>query len=305
MALVSMLSVQITNPGRRIVVLCDSESARAIRDKGHPLLKVCNELISVETPGGEPVFRNRWIKTQLCRFIKGDVLFLDGDTLVRRCLDDLPSLVSELGGVANHNGKDIAEQVWDADRIIFEDMAWPSNHVCYINGGVWFYRDCEQVHRFFDQWHSYWIDGIEANGRMRDQPSLNSAIVKSGLCLSVLSNSYNAQLLFYKGSVADAFIWHFYSTHNQKQTSFHRIVDGVSSKNLIRLRHHTKNAIKATWPWPNTDWVARRISCRVKTRGYATKSESLWLDCYRWRVLVFFVRRLQKRLLSSFRKKLK
>jgi hypothetical protein len=73
MVLVSMLSVQISNPILQVVVVCDEQSAIAIKASKHRLIDVCDEFISVKTPDGEPTFRNRWIKTQLCNFIPGQI----------------------------------------------------------------------------------------------------------------------------------------------------------------------------------------------------------------------------------------
>src|SRR6516164_5006902 len=71
MALVSILSVQISNPGFKILAVCDEKSAHALSANRHRLLEVCNEFISVPTPDGERSFRSRWIKTQLCRYVQG------------------------------------------------------------------------------------------------------------------------------------------------------------------------------------------------------------------------------------------
>ena len=79
MALVSMLSVQISNPGLRILAICDEKSALILRAERHRVLDVCDEFITVPTPGGEPIFRNRWIKTRLCRYVEGNVLYIDTD----------------------------------------------------------------------------------------------------------------------------------------------------------------------------------------------------------------------------------
>src|SRR5204862_1858016 len=97
MALVSMLSVRISNPGLGIFVVCDEKSAITLRAKKHRMLAVCDQFITVPTPDGEPNFRHRWIKTQLCRYVDGNVLYIDADTLMRGSLADLHQLVSELG----------------------------------------------------------------------------------------------------------------------------------------------------------------------------------------------------------------
>jgi hypothetical protein len=44
MALVSMLSVRISNPALEILAVCDEESALALSANKHRLLEVCDEL---------------------------------------------------------------------------------------------------------------------------------------------------------------------------------------------------------------------------------------------------------------------
>ena len=116
MALVSMLSVRISNPGLGILAVCDEKSAITLRANKHRMLDVCDQFITVPTPDGEPTFRSRWIKTQLCRYVEGNILNIDADTLVRGSLADLQHLVSDFGAVANHNGATLSEQIWSEDH---------------------------------------------------------------------------------------------------------------------------------------------------------------------------------------------
>src|SRR5439155_25223560 len=166
MALVSMLSVRISNPGLRIVAMCDEKSAQAIKATQHRLLQACDELVAVPTPEGEPTFRHRWVKTQLASYLNGNALYLDADTLVRRSLADLPPLISEFGAVANHNGTTLSEQIWSEDGQTLKKMGWSENFEVYVNSGVFFFKPCPRVHEIFDNWHDLWLAGIATNGRL-------------------------------------------------------------------------------------------------------------------------------------------
>src|SRR5947207_6262342 len=164
MALVSMLSVQVSNPGLGIRAVCDEKSAITLSAKMHRMLDVCDQFITVPTPDGEPNFRHRWIKTQLGRYVEGNILYIDADTLVRGSLADLLHLVSELGAVANHNGATLSEQIWIEDRQVFEGMSWPSNFRTYVNCGFFFFKPCPRVRQLFATWHKLWLDGVPAEG---------------------------------------------------------------------------------------------------------------------------------------------
>lgn len=277
MALLSMLSVRISNPSLSIIALCDEKSAEAVNRSEHRFLEICNEMISVQVPDGPPVFKNRWIKSQLFSNLEGDVLYLDADTLVRGSLTDLPQLVKELGGVANHNGSTLSEQVWTEDSSVSAKMGWPVDFKTYINGGMFFYRKCQAVDRFFAKWHEFLIAGISANGRLRDQPSLNSAIVASGVDLAVLSSCYNKQLIMPWKRTSEARVWHFYAAEDWNENPFSLLVGKASKLSMKSLRSMISRLITAPSPWPNQGFFARFLARRIDVRGVASVEESLWL----------------------------
>jgi FkbM family methyltransferase len=277
MALVSMLSVRITNPGLEILAVCDHESALALSANKHRLLKVCDELITVPTPDGEPAFRSRWIKTQLCRYVEGSVLFLDADTLVRGSIAELPRLVSEIAAVANHNGATISEQIWIEDRQVLEEMDWPSNFRAYLNSGFFLFKSCRRVHDFFAKWHELWLAGVSANGRVRDQPSFNTAIVLSGVEMEILPSTFNAQLAKSWNRSSQAIVWHFYASEGDGGNSFGSLVKAANNLSLSHLHRLISRAVAMPAPWPNLGWFGRCLAARVELRGSASREEWLWL----------------------------
>jgi hypothetical protein len=297
MALVSMLSVRISNPGLGILAVCDKQSALTLSANKHRLLEVCDELITVPTPDGEPTFRNRWIKTQLCRYVGESVLYLDADTLVRGSLADLPGLVSEVGLVLNHNGATLSEQIWTEDRKIFEGMGWPSNYKAYANSGVFFFKPCPRVHEFFAAWHKLWLAG-EPIGVLRDQPSLNSAILLSGVEMTVLPSAFNAQLAKSWNRSSQAVVWHFYASGQAGGPWFADLVKAANSLPLGRLYHLISRALTAPAPWPNFGWFARRLAVQVELRGSVRTEEWLWLHGRRKDALRFVLGKAWNRLVK-------
>ena len=196
MVLLSILSVRVSNPGVPIVALCDMKSAHALRRAKHRLLELCDQVISGDTPEGPSTFRNRWIKTQLPKYVQGPALYLDADTLVRRPLSDLMENVQTFGGVTNHHGLTMSEQIWEEDFRELEEMGWPLEFSCYFNGGVFFWRNNRDVDGFYDRWHGLWLRSAKKLGRLRDQPALNTALLQSGLQVQVLPDEYNWQVMF-------------------------------------------------------------------------------------------------------------
>jgi hypothetical protein len=276
MALISMLSVRISNPGLEILAVCDEKSAITLRAKKHRMLDVCDQFITVPTPDGEPTFRNRWIKTQLCRYVGGNILYIDADTLVRGSLADLHYLVSEFGAVANYNGATLFEQTWFGDRKIFEGMTWPRNFHTYVNSGFFFFKPCPRVREFFATWHELWLTGVSATGLLRDQPSFNSSIVLSHVEMKVLPSKFNAQLVMSLNHSSQAIVWHFYASQPD-ENSFGHLAKVANGLCLSRLHQLTLRALAAPAPWPNVAWFARHLAVRVELRGRPRTEEWLWL----------------------------
>lgn len=277
MALISMLSMRINNPGLEILAVCDEQSAITLRAKKHRMLDVCDQFITVPTPDGEPTFRNRWIKTQLCRYVEGNILNIDADTLIRGSLADLHHLVSELGAVANHNGATLSEQIWTEDRQVFEGMGWPSTFRTYVNCGFFFFKPCPRVRELFATWHELWLTGVSATGLLRDQPSFNSSIVLSGVEVKVLPSTFNAQLAMSWNHSSQAVVWHFYASQQEAGNLLGRLVKAAKSLPLGHLYRLISRVLTAPAPWPNFGWFARRLAARVELQGRARTEEWLWL----------------------------
>ena len=302
MALVSMLSLRISNPGLRVVAVCDAASAEAIKATKHRILEVCDAVVSVPTPGGEPAFRNRWVKTQLCKYVEGEVLFLDADTLVRGSLEDLPALVLELGAVANHNGAALSDQIWSEDRQVLEGMDWPDNFDVYVNGGVFFFKPCPRVREFFARWHELWLAGVSANRRLRDQASLNSAILSSRVDMRILPPAYNAQLVNCLSHTSKGIVWHFYASARTDKTAFDLLVKTAKDMSLVRLQHSISRVLRGPAPWLNLDWFARHLAKRVELCGSARTEEWLWLSGRRMDAVRFTLGKARQALAKHFRR---
>lgn len=260
MALVSMLSVRISNPGCRIILLCDSESALAIKNSKDRVLDICDEMISVDTPVGNPTFRNRWIKTQLCNFVSGSALYLDVDTLVREDFGEVSELVTNIGFVPNHNGKTKSEQLWDDDRRCLEMHAWNPNLAFYPNGGVFYYHRTLSTKLFFEHWHRLWLEDYEKTTRGRDQPALFEALGKSGIQYDELPIQYNYQFCSQDYPVEKSTLLHFYMTRFRGvDDALGKLTNAASYVSQSRLKKLVHNVLRFPGSWPSRDIISKII----------------------------------------------
>lgn len=285
MAVVSALSVRGSDPGACIQVLCDRESARILRDMAHPLLKVCDHLIDVKTPQGAGIFRNRWIKTQLPQWVQGDVLYLDADTFVRRPILPVFARVNAFGAVANHNGSTLEEQVWSEDRRNEIELQWDAKYATYVNGGVWCYRDSDQVRQMFTLWHDGWKRSVLTTGRLRDQPSLNRALYESGVEFTVLPGDYNVQAGFIWQGLPGAVVWHFYENSVHLNNAFAKLTAMVRSEDPGKLRRIVARVAKLRAPWSNPDLLAPLLDRVQAGGGVGAAHARKWLQGQRRHML--------------------
>ena len=291
MGLVSMLSVRLTNPGLRILAVCDASSAQSLRSAKHRMLDVCDELISVDTPEGDATFRNRCVKAQLGLVLSGACLYLDADILVRRDLSALPSLVTELGGVANNNAEKPVDRIWIGDREFMQRMGWPEDLPDFINGGMQFFHPCPAVTRFYEEWYRLYVEGVRfhentaerSRGASRltiywqDQPSLNLAIVRSGVQLDLLPSAYNFQIGAGMRGCAEAAIWHFWYALDSAPTCFGKLLAAAPTAKLSRLECMVREAVTAPYPYPNQDFLGRRIGRKIEQAQEVSTFDRTWL----------------------------
>ncbi len=292
MALVSMLSVRLTNPHLRILAVCDEASAQALRHHRHRMLEVCDEVVDVVTGDGHPTFRNRLLKTQLCLHVPGPCLYLDADILVRGSLAQLPSHTTDIGAVANNNARSKDEMVWIGDEDFLRTMGWPPKFDTFVNGGVQFYHDTQGTRDFYELWHKLYVEGLERHADRRpeatpdqsllniywqDQPSLNAAIKLSGVRCAVLPDIYNLQMKPGARGACGAAVWHFWHALGLGDSSFARLVAAAPRVDLAKLRRMVGKAIRQPYPYPNQDVFGRRVGRKLENNEEVSTFERTWL----------------------------
>jgi hypothetical protein len=296
MALVSMLSVRISNPECRIVLLCDAESAVAIKSTKHRVLDACDEFSAIETPVGNATFCNRWIKTQLCKFISGPVLYLDVDTLVRESLSTLSKIVANIGFVANHNGRTPEEQLWKEDLQNLEFNGWNPKLPFFPNGGVILYHQTPSTTRFFEKWHELWLEDFQNTKRGRDQPALYEALAQSGIEYTEVPLQYNFQFPHENLPLDRMAILHFYiPQYSAIENIYGKLFNAVSYVSMNKLKKLVKNAISDPYDWPSRDWLSRFIlHLELRKLIELTPVHKLWLIGRRAGAARMFLGRFRK-----------
>lgn len=232
MTRVSIATLRYRNTHSVVIVFCDSETHNNLKLSQSRLLEEADQVVAIDTPAGEPAFRNRFIKTQLRLLLSGPFLYLDSDTVVRRPLASIAASRADLALAPNHSADGIGDQICLEDSKALEQMGWQP-HSPYFNGGVLWYADTANARRFAEQWHANWLENIKVAERYHDQPALNHTLRSiQDLEICCLDHRWNAQVKTPQGIhyATDAAIWHIYS-------SFDIAVGDLFSNCCSRLRH--------------------------------------------------------------------
>lgn len=264
MSRVSIASLRLSNPDIEVTLACDTVSAQELKSSHDPLLSEVDELLTCDTPPGDPVYRNRHVKTRLREIVEGPFLLLDSDTLVRGDVSCVLSVDSDIAGAPNHSSDEYDKQIWDRDLETLNSMGWRVGGQAYINGGVLFFNETPGAHRFARLWHQKWLDSFAKCAWHRDQAALNSALFDANPRLEILPHDFNAQFKMAPQGAEHAIIWHFYSScSGLLLTSFETLVEGVLRGNRLCLET-VAEMIQRPHPWNREslvdDWIAKRLA---------------------------------------------
>ena len=210
----SVASLRLHNPQAFIVALIDSKTKKGLTDKRSGFERVVSETVTITAPqelSQKEV--SRWIKTSMKKYVSGDFLYIDCDTIIAEKLDDNFPLEVKVGAILDTHVP--LSRHHKAQHFKYEDIALKFTSFkmgVRYNGGVIFCRDCPEGDEFFSRWHSLWLFGNK-NGNSQDMPSLNQANHEMGGIISELNGKWNCHIT-YNGLpfLFDAKIIHYIAT---------------------------------------------------------------------------------------------
>ncbi len=212
--LVSMASLKNVQPDAFVTLLVDCLTDKGFISELERIKKYVNEYIVVPVEESVPaIARSRYIKTSMRKYVEGDFLYVDADTVWNAPVvetDFTHDVMGVLDGhclLAEHPLKKGIEED-------FKKTDCNPNVNGYVNSGVLFSRDSSFSKSFFKIWHELWLN-TSKHGYFIDQPSLNYVIAQMGEGFSTLPNSYNVQISRSWEFFFEAKIIHFYTGWQQ------------------------------------------------------------------------------------------
>jgi hypothetical protein len=171
---------------------------------------------------------SRFIKTSMRKYITGDFLFIDCDTIITEKLDyDFPSNI-QIGAVLDthvplskhHLFNDFQKR----DKIAGFQISGKID--AHYNSGIIFCRDTPETHVFFDKWHNLWVKS-NSHGISSDQSAFNQANYELNNVITELPGEWNCQIS-HNGLpyLHDAKIIHYYATSLVSFAPAYRLASG-------------------------------------------------------------------------------
>ena len=193
--LMSVFTLRHYNPDADVVLVVDSETKTSLSGNRLAIKKYVNEVVSVEIPKDfDNNFKSRYLKTTLRNYVLGDFLFIDSDTLIVTSLEEADRFDCDLGAVpdmhvkiSSHPRKDFILLCSKIASFSYNDDSY------YMNSGVFYVKDNEFTHKFYEQWHNNWIKCIR-KGFYPDQAPLAKTNEELGYPIQNIGGYWNCQL---------------------------------------------------------------------------------------------------------------
>ena len=290
-ALMSVYSARHYNPDAHIVLMVDDKTDALLTGKRGEILNYISEKIVVpfEDESLTPMYRSRWIKTQVRQLIKGDFMFVDCDTITQRSLADIDNFDCEVGAVleshlpVNNYCDSLFRAANSATSQIGVDVAAEQ---LYFSSGVLLVRDTKKTHKLYELWHWYWKEGNEKGVKI-DQPSLAKANREIGHIINQIPDTYNCILFTRPIFIRDAHILHIAAYQNPSFLFTKQVLDYVRENGIGNewLQKMILNPCATIMPF---DYMIKHSSCKERRvwrrelaeawKGYGKEIDAQYAD---------------------------
>lgn len=212
--MISLSSLRYTGFTGNVYIVTDNETANLLKSRCGELNELYAEIVAIDIEEGyTEKEKSRYLKTSLRKYIQGDVLFVDTDTIFASCLPDWIS-DDDIAMAIDRNGLD-DDYPYRWHTYLFKKcgMDLQVNDRKFLNSGVIWMRDTGAVHSIFEKWHKLWKEK-RILGIPYDQASLNYLWKHEDITINILDNRFNVQIgqrNFSPSLLCKALILHYYN----------------------------------------------------------------------------------------------
>lgn len=195
-AVMSVCSVRQFNSDVYVEIVTDNQTESTIVGKRNLIRKYASEMHVVDVPREySKAQRSRYIKTNLRKFVKGDYLFIDTDTVIRSSLADIDNLTHDVYAVRDLN---MFSRFTKRYKTVVENYVSICDDILnepYFNSGVMYVKDTPKAHQLYQVWYESWKDFCDM-GLFLDQPVLCYANKLVGRIIHRLDDVWNYQTFY-------------------------------------------------------------------------------------------------------------
>ena len=221
-ALISIYSLKLKNPSAKVILLCDKDTQESLNiNNRNEILKYLTEIKGISIPKDlTQKQKSRWLKTSMRKYIKGNFLFIDCDTIITDKLEDnieVPSCISAVYDshttlYENAFRKDLIKRGLKININLEHEKE-------YFNSGVLYVKDTPEAYSFFELWHKNWIEGL-SKGVDFDQPTLAKTNIQMNHIITKLNDCYNCQIYNGAAFLSNAKVIHYFGGSAKKNNPY-------------------------------------------------------------------------------------
>lgn len=219
---VSMVSLRMYMPNAFVSLLLDTKTNENLAGNRAKIKELANEIIVEHVPENLTNMQiNRFLKTSMRKRIKGDFLYVDGDTIFCEQLEEkFPhDIALALDFHSEHDSEIYLRKMpKNSYGFIKKNFKNIPKRGKFFNGGVIWCRDAEIGHNFFDRWHENWKKTC-ATGIFTDQTALTLTNFELN-AIQELDGKYNCQVWFGVNYLHNAKILHYFAATDSKYEPF-------------------------------------------------------------------------------------
>jgi hypothetical protein len=192
----SVTSLRMYNPGADCVVLIDEKTKANLIGKRAGYEQVVSEIKVIKVPDEfSQKEASRLIKTSINRYVEGNFLYIDCDTIITTELNRSFPPDIKAGAVLDCHVRISENPLYHHFEREDERLGFQSSFKTGVryNGGVLFYRDSPETRAFFERWHSLWFESRKKR-ITQDMPALNQANYEMNNIITELGGEWNCQI---------------------------------------------------------------------------------------------------------------
>lgn len=286
-ALISIWSARYHNPDAHIVLLVDDKTNKLLIGKRAEVLEYVSEKVVVpfEDTDATMMYRSRWIKTQVRQLVKGDLLFIDCDTVVAQSLADADNLDCEIGAVLDSHRPISAFHPSVRTNVVKFAAAcnWDFRGVeKYYSSGVLYIKDTENTRKFYQLWHKNYLHSSNCGVNI-DQISMEKASQEIPI-VSDIADTWNTIMFIRPKFIEQAKIIHFPSIYNNSFLFSKRVLQYVKNDGLTDyIKYYILHPLQSYLPYMKKYYVGLQFFKTVNVvaegvRNYAREIDAFFSD---------------------------